>query len=136
MNEDIWIPEELEPDPELNRITKAAIGAAIEVHRVLGPGYLESVYQKSLEIEFRQRGIVASPQHPVALQYKGELVGEGFLDFLVEGKVVMELKAVEMLAGIHTAQVISYLRATGYKLGLLLNFNVKTLKDGIKRIAL
>jgi GxxExxY protein len=125
-----------EPDSELNRITEAVIGAAIEVHRILGPGYLESVYQKALEIEFRKRGIAASSQHPVTLHYKGELIGEGFLDFLVEGKVIVEIKAVEILAGIHTAQVISYLKATQLKLGLLLNFNVRALKDGIKRIAL
>lgn len=125
-----------EPDPELNRISRALIGAAIEVHRILGPGYLESVYQKALAIELRERGIVAVPQHPVSLYYRGESIGEGFLDFLVEGKVIAELKAVETLAGIHTAQVISYLKATHLKLGLLLNFNVQTLKEGIKRVAL
>jgi GxxExxY protein len=136
MVEDNWVDEGSEPDPELNRISKAVIGAAIEVHRVLGPGYLESVYQKALEIEFRKRGIVSVAQHPVVLHYKGELIGEGYLDFLVGGKLIVELKAVEVLAGIHTAQVISYLKATNHKLGLLLNFNVKALKDGIKRIAL
>jgi GxxExxY protein len=86
MSEDEWALEKAEPDPELNRITNAVIGAAIEVHRVLGPGFLESVYQKALEIEFRRREIVAVSQHPVNLQYKGESIGDGFLDFLVEGK--------------------------------------------------
>ena len=89
-----------------------------------------------MEIEFRKRGIVAVAQYPVVLYYKGELIGEGYLDFLVEGKLIVELKAVEVLAGIHTAQLISYLKATRQKLGLLLNFNVKSPKDGIKRIAL
>lgn len=127
---------EIEFDPELNSITEAIIGAAIEVHRTLGPGFLESVYQKAMAVELRLRGIPASAQHRVELVYKGESVGEGFLDFLVDGKVIVELKAVEALAAIHTAQVISYLKATHYNLGVLLNFNVRLLKDGIKRIAL
>jgi GxxExxY protein len=126
----------IELDPGLNSITEAVIGAAIEVHRTLGPGFLESVYQKAMAVELRLRGIPASAQHRVELFYKGEPVGEGFLDFLVDGQVIVELKAVEALAAIHTAQVISYWRATHHKRGVLLNFNVRVLKDGIKRIAL
>ena len=87
-------------------------------------------------VELRLRGIAAMAQHPVHLEYKGEPVGEGFLDLLVEGRVIVELKAVDTLAPIHTAQVISYLKATKQKLGLLINFNVKALKDGIRRVAL
>ena len=137
MSLDEWEDEiELEPDPELNRITHAIIGAAIEVHRILGPGFLESVYQKGLELEFLRRGIQFTPQHRITVDYKGTEIGEGWLDFLVEGKVITEIKAVESLAPIHTAQVISYLRTTRYKLALLINFNVKVLKNGIKRIAL
>jgi len=123
-----------EPSEELDRLSYEVIGAAIEVHRHLGPGFLESTYQKALQIELRLRGIPAEPQHPVALQYKGEAVGEGFLDPLVGGCLVVELKAVEALAPIHKAQVISYLKATGLRLALLINFNVSVLKDGIKRV--
>ncbi|HSZ55797.1 MAG TPA: GxxExxY protein [Tepidisphaeraceae bacterium] len=131
-----FVDEEMEPDPELNRITNAVIGAAIEVHRVLGPGFLESVYQKALEREFELRGIQFVPQQRIAVDYKGTEVGEGWLDFLIEQKVVVEIKAVDTLAPIHKAQVISYLRTTHHRLALLINFNVKLLKDGIKRIAL
>jgi GxxExxY protein len=123
-----------EPSAELDRLAHAVIGAAIEVHRHLGPGFLESTYQKVLQIEFRLRAILASPQHPVALAYKGEIAGEGFLDFLVGEQLVVELKAVDKLAPIHSAQVISYLKATKLQLALLINFNVPVLRDGIKRI--
>jgi GxxExxY protein len=136
MQDEEFDEAQIELDPELNAITQAVIGAAIEVHRTLGPGFLESVYQKALAIELRLRGIPASAQHRVELFYKGESVGEGFLDFLIDGKVIVELKAVETLAAIHTAQVISYLKATHHKVGVLLNFNVRILKDGVKRIAL
>ncbi len=131
-----FVDEEAEPDPELNRLTNAIIGAAIEVHRHLGPGHLESVYEEALAIEFEQRGIVAARQVPVEIHYKGRHVGAGRLDFLVEGCVVLDTKAVDSLAPIHIAQVISYLRITKHKLALLINFNVKVLKDGIKRVAL
>jgi GxxExxY protein len=110
------------------------IGAAIEVHRILGPGFLEQTYQKALLIELKLRGIPAVPQFPVALTYKGETLGEGFLDFLVAGCLVVELKTVDKLGPIHTAQVISYLKATGLCLGLLINFNSPVLRDGIKRV--
>jgi len=134
--ENFFFDEKMEPDPELNRITNAIIGAAIEVHRILGPGFLESVYQKALELELTRRGISFIPQYRILVDYKGENVGEGFLDFLVEGKVIVEIKAVESLHPIFTAVVISYLRTTKRKLALLINFNVRSLKDGIKRIAL
>ncbi len=132
---DLAVDEEDEPDPDLNRITNAITGAAIEVHRCLGPGFSESVYERATEIEFTRRGIPFVCQAPVVVTYRGEVVGEGKVDFLVEGKVIVELKAVEMLALIHTAQVISYLRATKLRLAILINFNVRILKDGIKRIA-
>ena len=131
-----FVDEEMEPNPVLNRLTNAIIGAATEVHRQLGPGHLESVYENALAIEFMQRGIEAARQVPVEVYYKGEQVGAGRLDFLVEGQVIVDVKAVECLAPIHTAQMISYLRITEHKLSLLINFNVKLLKDGIKRIAL
>ena len=121
---------------QLEQLAYRAIGAAIEVHRLLGPGFLESVYQESLEVEFRMRGIPCHPKKPVAITYKGHQVGEGQLDFMVGDILIVELKAVEKLAPIHEAQVISYLKMTKNSLGLLINFNVPILKEGIKRIIL
>ncbi|HEY9849683.1 MAG TPA: GxxExxY protein [Leptolyngbyaceae cyanobacterium] len=126
--------ERRELGEEMSQLTYAVIGAAIEVHRVLGPGFLESVYQEALEVEFRMRGIPCQPQKPVAVTYKGYQVGEGKLDFLVSNVLIVELKAVENLAPIHEAQVISYLKMTNHPLALLINFNVSVLKEGIKRI--
>ncbi len=123
-------------DPELERLTYATIGAAIEVHRNLGPGYLESVYEEALAIEFQSRGIQYVRQLQVSVEYKGHPVGTGMLDFLVDNRLVVELKAVESLAPIHTAQVISYLKATKCKMGLLINFTETTLRSGMKRIVL
>lgn len=134
-DDDILVDDDMSPDPGLNRITNSVLGAAIAVHKALGPGFPESVYQKAMQIELAARGIVFQPQCAVCVEYRGQLVGEGKVDFLVEGKVVVEIKAIEALAAIHTAQVISYLRATRHKLGLLINFNVRRLKDGISRIA-
>lgn len=125
-----------EPDAELNELSRAVIGAAIEVHRLLGPGFLESTYEKALIVELRLRGIDCVFQHPVSLLYKGEPIGEGRLDLLVGGRLVVELKAVERILDVHKAQVISYLKATGHQLGLLINFNVEVLRDGIHRIIL
>ncbi|MHB1424817.1 MAG: GxxExxY protein [Gemmataceae bacterium] len=110
------------------------IGAAIEVHRHLGPGYLESVYQAALEVELQLQGIPFERQKPVGVSYKGHPVGDGRLDFLVGGLLVVELKAVDELADVHKAQVISYLKATKLHLGLLINFNVTVLKSGVKRV--
>ncbi|HYF51642.1 MAG TPA: GxxExxY protein [Planctomycetota bacterium] len=123
-----------EPESETDRLARAVIGAAIEVHRVLGPGYLESVYQQALEVELKLRGISFSRQQPLAVNYKGTEVGESHLDLWVGGKLVVELKAVDDLHPIHTAQLISYLKASGNELGLLINFNVAVLKNGIKRV--
>jgi len=125
-----------EPSEEVDALAYRVIGAAIEVHRVLGPGFLESVYQEALEIEFRMREIPYQPQKAVAVTYKGYQVGEGKLDFLVGDVLIVELKAVENLAPIHEAQVISYLKMTNHPLALLINFNVPILKNGIKRIIL
>ncbi|MEG3839140.1 GxxExxY protein [Microcoleus sp. herbarium14] len=121
---------------QVEQLAYRAIGAAIEVHRLLGPGFLESVYQESLEIEFRMREIACQPKKPVAITYKGHQVGAGQLDFLVGDILIVELKAVENLAPIHEAQVISYLKMTKKNLALLINFNVPILKEGIKRIIL
>jgi GxxExxY protein len=125
-----------EPSDELDELVYAVNGAALEVHRRLGPGFLESVYEESLCIELGLRGIPFVRQMPVAVNYKGYPVGEARLDLLVDGRLVVELKAVDVLLPIHHAQVISYLRATGCRLGLPINFNVALLKTGIKRIIL
>jgi GxxExxY protein len=122
------------PDVELNRLTGAVIGAAIEVHRTLGPGFLESVYEEALCIELSFRGIGFTRQAGIGVNYKGSIVGEGRVDLLVENSLVVELKAVDALAPIHTAQVKSYLKTTGGHIGLLINFNVVRLRTGIKRV--
>lgn len=125
-----------EPDSKLDELARAVIGAAIEVHRTLGPGFLESVYEEALAVELDLRGIEFRRQVPVAVNYKGRAVGEARLDFLVEDGLIVELKAVDELAPIHQAQVISYLKASGRRLALLINFNVPVLRGGIKRIVL
>jgi GxxExxY protein len=124
----------IEPDEQVNQLAHAVIGAAIEVHRLLGPGYAESVYEEALCVEFHLRSIPYERQKFVHIGYKGTRVGETRLDILVGGLLVVELKSVDALAPVHTAQIISYLRATSNKLGLLINFNVPVLKEGIKRI--
>ena len=121
---------------QIDKVTEAVIGAAIEVHRTLGPGFLESIYEEALCVELSLRGVKFARQAPVGVDYKGRRIGESRLDLLVEGSVVVELKTVDALAQIHTAQVISYLKATGCRIGLIINFNVKRLTDGIKRIVL
>jgi GxxExxY protein len=136
MGEEAFVDDEEEPVPELNRLTNLIIAVCIEVHRLLGPGYLEAYYEEAVAREFKRRGITVSRQHPFQVIYKGDVIGEGRIDFVVEGKVALEIKSVESLHPLHTAQVISYLRATKLKLGLLINFNVRLLKDGIKRVAL
>jgi GxxExxY protein len=124
----------MEPSKELDDLANSVIGAAIEVHRHLGPGYLESVYEEALGVELVERHIPYRRQHPISVNYKGKSVGEGKLDLLVSDKLVVELKAVEALLPVHKAQVISYLKATNLHLGLLVNFNVSVLRDGIQRI--
>lgn len=125
-----------EPVAALDRLAHEVIGAAIEVHKELGPGFLESVYEEALCVELTLRQIPFLRQYPVAVHYKGHSVGEGRLDLLVDSILVVEIKAIEALAPIHTAQIISYLRTTGCQLGLLINFNTSVLKDGIKRVIL
>jgi len=115
-------------------IAHEVIGAAIEVHRHLGPGFLESAYEAALCTELGLRRIPFARQKSVVLSYKGNPIGEGRLDLVVAGEVVVELKTVESFAPIHTAQLNSYLRLTGLHLGLLINFNVPVLRDGIRRI--
>jgi GxxExxY protein len=116
-------------------ITEAIIGAAIEVHRQLGPGMLESVYEAVLAYEVTQRGLEVERQKAVPLIYKELSFDEGYrLDLLVARQVIVELKCVEALLPIHEAQLLSYLKLTGLKVGLLINFKVPVLKQGIKRL--
>jgi len=128
------MPTELEP--ALNNLAEMVIGAAIEVHRSLGPGFLESVYEEAICIELNLRHIPFVRQKAIGVSYKGHLVGEGRLDILIEDCLVIELKAVEALLPIHTAQLLSYLKTTHYRLGLLMNFNVAALKQGLRRVVL
>jgi GxxExxY protein len=124
-----------EPGEEVDRLAFAALGASIEVHSELGPGHAESAYERALCIELTTRGIPFVHQSRFALMYKGHEVGEGRIDLLVGGLLVVEIKSVEALSPIHTAQVVSYLKATNKTLALLINFNVRRIKDGVKRIA-
>ncbi|MEO0474421.1 MAG: GxxExxY protein [Planctomycetota bacterium] len=120
----------------LNRLSEAAIGAAIEVHRHLGVGFLESTYEKALSIELEQRNIKHERQVPIALMYKGQSIGDGKLDLLVDNCLIVELKAVSNLVDTHKTQVLAYLKATEFKLGLLINFHSPLLKDGVKRVVM
>lgn len=123
-----------EPGPAQDQLAHAVIGAAIEVHRHLGPGFTEEVYEKALCIEFGLRGIPFERQRAVAVDYKGHEVGAGRLDLLVGGCLVVELKSVSAVTQVEVAKVLSYLKATGSTLALLINFNVPMLKDGIRRL--
>ena len=125
-----------EPEEELDRLASAVIAAAVEVHRNLGPGFLESVYERSLCVELALRGIHYRCQVPIAVEYKGQRVGEGRIDLLVADRLIVEMKAVCGLEPIHGVQVRSYLKATGRTLGILINFNVPVLLRGVKRIVL
>lgn len=131
------VQERCEPGDEVDRLANRVIGAAIEVHKHLGPGFAEAVYEESLCVELELRGIPFIRQAPFDVVFKFRTVGEGRVDILVDNMLVVELKAVESLAPVHKAQVRSYLKATGCKLGLLFNFNTPWLREGaIKRIIL
>jgi GxxExxY protein len=120
-----------------NKVTEQIIGAAIEVHRALGPGLLESAYEECLVYELTQRRVAFERQKPIPVVYKEVHLDCGFrLDLLVENLVIVELKAVSQFEPVHEAQLLTYLKLTGLKLGLLLNFNVSQLRRGIKRLAL
>jgi len=118
-----------------NDLTREIIGAAIEVHRMLGPGLLESAYEECLAREFVLRGIAFERQKPMPVVYKDVKLECGYrMDFVVDGRVVVELKSVEALAPIHDAIVLTYLCWSGCKIGLLINFHSAVLKDGIRRL--
>jgi GxxExxY protein len=118
----------------LDALARVVVDSALEVHKALGPGFAESVYEEALAIELARRGTPYERQAPVRVTYKGFAVGEGRIDLLVGGELVVELKAVEALASIHVSQVISYLKALNRPLGLLITFNVRMLRDGIRRV--
>ena len=118
-------------------LSERVIGLAIEVHRALGPGLLESVYESCLARELRDSGIAFESQVAIPVTYKDQRLEIGFrADIIVEQQLLLEIKAVEALAAIHEAQLLSYLKLSGYKKGLLVNFNTKLLKDGIRRFVL
>ncbi|MFH0988669.1 MAG: GxxExxY protein [bacterium] len=125
-----------EPDEAIDELAHRVIGAAIEVHRILGPGFLESVYEEALCAELTIRSLSFKRQVPISIEYKGHCVGEGRIDLIIHDKIIIELKAVEAFAPIHMAQLLSYLRATGIQLGLLINFQAALLREGLKRIVL
>ena len=119
----------------LNKLSKEAIGAALEVHSVLGPGLLETTYELSLQHELQLRGYEVQRQIPLPIEYKGLVVPEAYrIDLLLENQLVIELKAVETLQPIHYAQLLTYLKMSGKHLGLLINFHSVRLTDGIKRL--
>ncbi|GMR09082.1 MAG: GxxExxY protein [Gammaproteobacteria bacterium] len=118
-----------------NDIAYTIIGAAIEVHRSLGPGLLESTYHRCLECELSNRSVFFESEVPLSIEYKGVIITNAYRsDMLVENKVIVELKTVENINNLHKAQLLTYLRLSNRKLGLLINFNTCVLKDGISRI--
>ena len=125
----------MEEKDRLDQITRRIIGAAIEVHQLLGPGLLESAYQTCLAFELRQRGVKVEEQRPLPFVYKDVHLDCGYrMDLLVENEIVVEIKALEQFAPIHEAQLLLYLRLSGNRVGLLINFHVRVLKNGLKRI--
>lgn len=129
----------VESSPEVlhARLTDTILGAALEVHRALGPGLLESAYEACLVWELESKGLRVERQVAVPVVYKGVRLELGYrVDLLVENAVIVELKAVKALEPIHTAQILTYLRLSGVRVGLLLNFNAELLKHGIKRVSL
>ena len=118
----------------LNSITERVIGAAIEVHRALGPGLLEALYENALCIELERRDLAFERQRLVPVEYKGVAAGEYRVDLIVEGIVVVELKSVAALESVHQAQLLTYMRLAECPIGLLINFNVARLIDGLKRM--
>ena len=123
-------------DEKLNQLTKKVIGAAIRVHQELGPGLLESVYQECLAVELKSQGLSVQSEVPVEVRYRGQVISDqGFrLDLLVDNCLVVELKSVERVKPVHKKQLLTYLKLTGHRVGLLINFNEELLKDGITRI--
>jgi GxxExxY protein len=125
-----------EPSAELDALAARVLDAAIEVHRALGPGFLEAIYEQALCVELAIRAIPFARQSRVQVHYKEQLVGEARVDLLVAGRLIVELKAVDQIASIHLAQTMSYLKATGLQLALIVNFNAPLLLRGVRRVVL
>jgi GxxExxY protein len=125
-----------EPDDLVNELSAQVVDAALEVHRNLGPGFFESVYEEALAVELHLRKVPFERQVPIGVNYKGFSVGESRLDLLVDKCLVVELKAVEYIAPVHVAQALSYLKASRLTLALLITFNVRILRQGIRRVVL
>jgi len=122
---------------EFDKLSTRVIGCAIEVHRELGPGLLESTYEQCFAHELTLNGILFKLQHPQPVEYKGVRLDCGYrVDLLIEDDLIVELKSVERIKGIHEAQLLTYMKLAGVKTGLLMNFNVTKLKSGIKRFVL
>jgi GxxExxY protein len=130
---DFYERQEVKADAETEELSHLAIGAAIEVHAHLGPG-LPEIYRKALSRELTLRNIPHECEFPVPIVYKGEVVGKGFVDILVDRRLVIEIKVAEALTAVHRAQVLAYLQALKLQLALLLNYNVAIMRDGIKRV--
>jgi len=125
-----------EPAGEVDAVASSVLQACVEVHRVLGPGFFESIYELALDLELTLRGVPFVRQPPIAVAYKGRFVGEMRPDFLVAQRLIVELKTVDQLAPVHLAQALSYLRATRLRLALVINFNVPVLLRGVRRVVL
>lgn len=122
--------------PELENLVRDVIGCCLAVHRELGPGLLEAVYPRAIGVELETRGISFAAEKAVPIRYRGTLLCHHRLDLFIDEKIVLEIKSIDQINPIHIAQVISYLRVTGARVGLLVNFNVPVLKQGIRRVVL
>lgn len=124
-----------EPDAEIDELARRVIGAAIEVHRRLrGPGFLESVYEQALAVELDHLRLPFESQKVFTIEYRGQVIGTGRLDLFVSGRLVVELKAIQTVSPVHLATVKNYIKAFNEPLGLLLNFNVPLMRDGVHRV--
>ncbi len=128
------VPISLPPDLEL--LSQRTIGACLAVHRALGPGLLEGVYPRAVACELEELGIPFELERSIPIRYRDRVICHQRLDVLVDGRLILEIKSVERIAPIHVAQIISYLRVTHVRIGLLVNFNVEILKQGIRRVVL
>lgn len=127
--------QRIEPSPELERVMREIVDSAISVHRTLGPGLLESVYERCLAYELKIRGLAVAQQVPAPIKYKDLVIEAGLrMDMLVSDEVIVEIKAVERLLPLHEAQLLTYLKVTGKQIGLLINFNTPHLRDGLRRL--
>jgi GxxExxY protein len=121
-------------DDLTEQVMNESIGCAIAVHRTLGPGYMESVYRRAMKLELAARALGCEEERRFDVLYRGEVVGQQRVDLIVQGLVVLELKAVDQLHDVHISQLVSYLHGTGLRAGLLINFRVPVLKHGIRRV--